>query len=134
MWLGTDFGDRNNDENAKWDPANVPATYFALVALLILGDDFKRVKRRATLRWVHKMQRQDGSFGETLVEGRIEGGRDPRAGYCATGVRFMLRGPGDGLCRIDGEDVPDIDIDALVSNIRSAEVSCKQSYQSEPHD
>ena len=54
MWRGTDFGELTNEQNAKWDPANVPATYFALAALLILGDDFKRVKRKQTLQWVRE--------------------------------------------------------------------------------
>lgn len=123
MWRGADFGDRNTDENVKWDPANVPATYFALVALLVLGDDFKRVKRKETLKWLKLMQRDDGSFGETLIDGRIEGGRDPRSAHCATGARFILRGPEEGSVEVDGETVEDINVDKLVECIRNAEVS-----------
>ena len=122
MWPGTDFGDRANDDNAKWDPANIPATYFALTALLIIGDDFKRVRRKQTLQWIRRMQRPDGSFGETLVDGRIEGGNDPRFGYCATGIRHILRGPVSHKLAIDGEEVEDVDIDALVQCISLAEV------------
>lgn len=128
MWPGTDFGERSNNDNAKWDPANVPATYFALAALLILDDDLKRVRRKQTLRWLRNMQREDGSFGETLVDGHIEGGRDPRLGYCATGVRHILRGDKDGPLKIDSEEVQDIFVDALVRCVRAAEVgnpACK---------
>lgn len=128
MWPGTDFGDRKNEENAKWDPANVPATYFALAALLILGDDLGRVQRRATLQWIYKMQRPDGSFGETLVEGRVEGGMDPRFGYCASGVRHILRGTAIGPLNIEGERVADVDVDGLVQCILHAEVSHMLSY------
>lgn len=123
MWPGTDFGERANAENARWDPANVPATYFALASLLILGDDLKRVRRRETLRWIHLMQREDGSFGETLVDGKQEGGRDPRLGYCATGVRYILRGSTEpGPLSIDGEIIEDINIDTYVNCVRSSEV------------
>lgn len=123
MWRGADFGELTTDDNIKWDPANVPATYFALVALLTLGDDFKRVKRTEALKWLRLMQREDGSFGETLVEGIIEGGRDPRLAHCAAGVRYILRGDRGGTIQIDGETLEDIDVDALVGCIRKAEVS-----------
>ncbi|WPH03672.1 Hypothetical protein R9X50_00655500 [Acrodontium crateriforme] len=121
MWPGTDFGERANEINAQWDPANVPATYFALSTLLILGDDLRRLRRRETLVWIQKMQRPNGSFGETLVNGKIEGGEDPRFGYCATGVRYILRGSKEGHLIIDGQDVQDIDFDAFVRCIVAAE-------------
>jgi geranylgeranyl transferase type-1 subunit beta len=123
MWPGTDFDERRSEQNAKWDPANVPATFFALASLLIVGDDLSRVKRRDTLDWIHRMQRDDGSFGETIVDGQINGGKDPRFGYCATGARYILRGPTIGPLEIDGQIVDDIDVDALVHSIRNAEVS-----------
>lgn len=122
MWPGTEFGEHRNEENAKWDPANVPATYFALAALLIAGDDLKRVHRAATLQWIRRMQRPDGSFGETLVEGRIEGGMDPRFGYCAAGVRHILRSRGVGSLTTDGSTVEDIDVDGLIQCILLSEV------------
>lgn len=122
MWPGTDFGERRNEDNAKWDPANVPATYFALAALLILGDDFRRVRRRQTLQWIRKMQRPDGSFGETLVQGRVEGGTDPRFGYCASGVRHILRGRSFGSLAVEGETVEDVNVDGLVQCIVDAQV------------
>lgn len=122
MWPGTDFGERANERNAKWDPAHVPATYFALAALLVLGDDLGRVKRRQTLIWLRRMQRPDGSFGETLVDGKLEGGRDPRFAQCACGIRYILRGVKSGALTVDGQSVEDVDVDALVHCIRAAEV------------
>lgn len=123
MWPGTDFGERANSENARWDPANINATYFALASLLILGDDLKRVHRTNTLRWIHKMQRDDGSFGETLVNGKQEGGRDPRLGYCATGIRYILRGASEpGPITIDGESIDDINFEKYIECIRHSEV------------
>jgi len=122
MWPGTDFGARANRENARWDPANIPATYFALATLLILKDDFKRINRRDTLAWLPRMQRPDGSFGETLVSDRIEGGQDPRFGYCAAGIRYMLRGTNEGDIMVEGQTVRDVDVDAFVRCVRLAEV------------
>lgn len=130
MWPGTDFGERATDANAKWDPANVPATYFALAALLVMGDDFRRVRRWQTLQWLRQMQREDGSFGETLVEGRIEGGRDPRFGYCAAGVRHILRGETLGTLTIDQHKVLDVDVDAFVRCVRAAEVGTQAAEYS----
>lgn len=121
-FLGTDFEDRANEANAVWDPANLPAAYFALTALLMLGDDFKRIKRRKMLQWLVKMQREDGTFGEYRVDGKIEGGRDPRSGFCAAGIRYMLRGTKALHTEIEGEQVKDIDIDALVRSLRDGEV------------
>ncbi|KAK5112911.1 hypothetical protein LTR62_003733 [Meristemomyces frigidus] len=121
MWPGTDFGPRATKDNALWDPANIPATYFALVTLLLLEDDFKRLRRRETLEWLPKMQRPDGSFGETLIDGQIEGGLDPRFGYCAAGIRYILRGLHTGPLALHGSKVNDMDVDSLVRCIRLAE-------------
>ncbi|KAF2769333.1 geranylgeranyl transferas-like protein type i beta subunit [Teratosphaeria nubilosa] len=121
MWPGTDFGDQRNESNAQWDPANVPATYFALALLLIYNDDLQRVRREGTLQWLAQMQRPDGSFGETLVNGQIEGGRDPRFGYCAAGIRYMLRGDSASSLDIAGQQVPDINVDGLVRCMCAAE-------------
>ena len=122
MWPGTDFGDRATDTNDLWDPANVPATYFALASLLILKDDFKRVRRKQTLQWLRKMQREDGSFGEIHVNGKLEGGKDPRQGYCAMGVRHILRDNQAKSIVTDDEEISDVDVDALVQSINAAEV------------
>ena len=122
MWPGTDFGERATEANAKWDPANIPATYFALASLLILKNDLKRVKRRQTLQWLRKMQREDGSFGETLVDGCIEGAKDPRFAHCAAGIRYILRGTKSSFLEINDQNIEDVDVDALVRCIRGAEV------------
>ncbi|KAF2810468.1 geranylgeranyl transferase type I beta subunit [Mytilinidion resinicola] len=115
---GTDLGELRNEENKIWDPANVPATFFALGLLIVLGDDLQKVKRRECLMWLTKMQRSEGGFGETLGEdGRIEGGNDTRFGYTGSGIRYMLRGYITGP--VDG--VPDIDVDKLVQCINISE-------------
>lgn len=117
---GTDFGeDKRTAENEAWDPANVPATFFALANLLILGDDLSRVKRRECLEWLPKLQREDGSFGEVLGPGeRIEGDRDLRYCCCAAGTRYILRGSsGKGA-----EDIGDIDVSKLISFIEDCQV------------
>ncbi|KAK3677520.1 geranylgeranyl transferase type-1 subunit beta [Recurvomyces mirabilis] len=121
MWPGTDFGVRASKDNAMWDPANIPATYFALASLLLLKDDFSRVRRRGCLEWLPRMQRGDGSFGETCVNGVVEGGMDPRFGYCATGIRFILRGTMSGPLEIEGRSVGDIDVDSFVKCVQLAE-------------
>lgn len=116
---GGRLGDLRNEENSIWDPANVPATFFALAILAILRDDFARVKRRECLMWLKKMQRPDGSFGETLgLKDKIEGGLDPRFGYTAMGIRAMLRGRDEGQMK----DVPDVEIDLFVDCIRQSQV------------
>lgn len=123
---GTDLGERGDAQNAVWDPANVPATYFALAALVVIGDDLSRLKRRTCLRWLTRMQRQDGSFGETLgPEERIEGGMDTRFAYCAMAVRWMLR----GNLRGDLDEIPDVRVDDLVNCIRESEVGMQGNYE-----
>ncbi|CAI7633391.1 unnamed protein product [Penicillium bialowiezense] len=115
---GTDFGPgKRNKDNEAWDPANVPATFFALVNLLILGDDLSRVKRRECLEWLPTVQREDGSFGELVgPNGSLGGARDLRYCCCAAGIRFILRGKGSGL-----EDVPDINVAGLGSFIEACQ-------------
>ncbi|EED15298.1 geranylgeranyl transferase beta subunit, putative [Talaromyces stipitatus ATCC 10500] len=118
-FTGTKFGDAQHDrDNAGWDPANIPSTFLALETLLILGDDLSRVKRKECLKWLPKLQRQDGSFGDMLgADERIVGGNDLRFCYCAAGIRYFLRGPyGAGV-----EDVRDIDVAKLVSFVQSCQ-------------
>ncbi|KAF2876807.1 geranylgeranyl transferase type I beta subunit [Massariosphaeria phaeospora] len=117
-WPGTDVGSLRHDGNRLWDPAHVPGTFFALLILIMLGDDLNRVKRREILVWLRTMQRPDGSFGETRGEnGRVEGGSDTRFGYMATAIRWILRGNVDGP--VDG--VPDIDVDKFVACLQQSE-------------
>lgn len=117
---GTAFGDKSTPQNECWDPANLPATYFALCTLVVLGDDFGRLQREECLRWLPTLQREDGSFGETRVDGEIHGGIDSRFGYCGAGVRYILRGKDTDFALVRG--CPDIDVDKLVQCIRAAEV------------
>jgi geranylgeranyl transferase type-1 subunit beta len=117
-WPGTDFGDARNESNRKWDPAHVPGTFFALLTLVVLGDDLERVKRREALQWLLRTQRSEGSFGETVSEdGFVHGGNDSRFGYMATAIRWILRGDLQGPC----EGVPDVDVDGFVTCVREAE-------------
>lgn len=112
---GSKLSERNSS-NEHWDPANVPATFFALMTLLVLGDDLSRVGRAECLGWLVRMQRQDGSFGETLGEGdSIEGGSDLRFCCCAAGVRYLLRGR-------DASGEVDIDVNGLSSHVSACQV------------
>lgn len=119
-FTGADFGlNKRTPENEIWDPANLPATFFALMILIILGDDLSRVKRKECLRWLRTMQRDDGSFGEVLgAAGAVEGGRDLRFCCVAAGIRYILRGK-DGK---DTEGLEDINVDRLVSFIEACQV------------
>ncbi|KAH8731464.1 geranylgeranyl transferase type I beta subunit [Phaeosphaeriaceae sp. PMI808] len=117
-WPGSDFGALSSDANKRWDPPHIPGTFFALLALVVLGDDLERVKRREILQWLLKMQRPEGSFGETVnEEGFVHGGNDSRFGYMATAIRWILRGHLVGPC--DG--VPDINVDSFVNCVRKSE-------------
>jgi len=101
------------------DPPNLPATCFALMSLSFVGklDGVHRVK---CLRWLKKLQRTDGSFGELITkEGVVEGGRDMRHCYVAMSVRWMLRG------YEDDPEVEDIDVENLVAHIKAGQVSDK---------
>ena len=103
-----------------FDAATLPATFFALATLSVLGHDLRHVKRKQCLQWLCRMQRPDGSFGELLSEhGQVLGGMDTRFAHFATGVRWILRGDLEGP--VDG--VPDIEVDKLVGCIRQSEVS-----------
>ena len=121
-FTGTDFGqERRTPENAVWDPASIPSTFFAMVILVTLGDDLSRVKRSECLRWLPRLQRADGSFGDILGPGgEIEGGRDLRFCCFAAGTRYILR-----WRRREGleDDVKDIDVPRLVSFIEACQVS-----------
>lgn len=117
-WPGSDFGELRNDTNKRWDPPHMPGTFLALLTLVVLGDDLQRVKRREILEWLLKMQRPEGSFGETVSEdGFVHGGNDSRFGFMATAIRWILRGDLKGPC----EGVPDIDVDSFVECVRTAE-------------
>ena len=119
---GTDFGGLRTADNAHWDPASLPGTYFALLTLAVLGDDLRRMHKRKCLAWMRRLQREDGSFGEMLgLHGKIEGNRDTRFCYFAASVRWML---GCGKRKSRTSTASDIDVGALVQYINACEV-CK---------
>jgi len=98
------------------DPANLPATCFALLSLGFVGR-LEGVHRVKCLRWLKTLQRPDGSFGELITkEGIVEGGRDMRLCCVAMSVRWMLRGYEEDPA------VEDIDVENLVRHIRAGQV------------
>ncbi|KFY06779.1 hypothetical protein V492_07755 [Pseudogymnoascus sp. VKM F-4246] len=121
------------DTPSDMDPANLPATFFALMALNFVGK-VSEVDRKKCLRWLKKLQREDGSFGETLgKDGKIEGGRDMRYCQCAAAIRWILRGD---LKSQSQKEVDDIDVDGLVGHIRKAETydgGLGESFEHESH-
>ena len=108
--------------------ANLAATSFALLLLALAAEDdesartaFAHVDRKATLRWLRRLQRDDGSFGEVVdSEGRVQGGRDMRCCYLAASIRWCLRGDVE---EGDEEWVEDIDVEGLIRHVRQAQVS-----------
>ncbi|KUJ22387.1 terpenoid cyclases/Protein prenyltransferase [Mollisia scopiformis] len=99
------------------DPANLPATYFAIMGLSFVGS-LDGVRRDDCLRWIKGLQREDGSFGEFITQdGVIQGGTDMRISYAAMAIRWILKGDYDS----SKEDGADIDVDQLVKYIRSGQ-------------
>lgn len=113
------------------DPANLPATCFALLALSFFGG-FEGVDRRRCLKWLRGLQRGDGSFGELVTrEGVVMGGKDMRYCFVAVAVRWLLRGEEEGL-----GVVGDIDVEGLVGYLRDAQTydgGIAESSQHEAH-
>jgi geranylgeranyl transferase type-1 subunit beta len=110
------YGDVEGGESM--DPANLPATYFALLALSFVGG-LEGMDRRKCLRWITSLQRKDGSFGELVTrEGEIVGGYDMRYCYVLTNVRWILRGNVEGP--VGG--IEDVDVDGLVGHLRKGQV------------
>lgn len=100
----------------QMDPANLPATCFAILSLSFVGT-LEKVKRKECLKWLKSLQREDGSFGELITkDGKIEGGRDMRYCFVAMGVRWMLRGD------LNDQQEDDIDIEKLVGHLRAGQV------------
>ncbi|KAL8963262.1 MAG: hypothetical protein Q9193_000448 [Seirophora villosa] len=120
-FTGADVGDngRRTEGNRQWDPANIAATYFALVSLAILGDDLARVRGPECLAWLKRLQLPDGTFGEALGLGEeIQGGRDMRFCFCAAAIRWILRGEEEA----EAAEEDDIDIDGLVRFFEASQV------------
>ncbi|KAJ9133252.1 Prenyltransferase and squalene oxidase [Pleurostoma richardsiae] len=134
--------------------ANIAATSFALLLLALLAEDgdaagaYAGVDRVRTLRWLRRLQREDGSFGEVLMklpaaagdeDGRDggrwvpAGGTDMRYCYLAATIRWMLRGD---VREGDEAWVEDIDVDGLVAHIRRGQTydgGVAESSQHESH-
>ncbi|KAF4470188.1 farnesyltransferase geranylgeranyltransferase type-1 subunit alpha [Fusarium albosuccineum] len=120
--------------------ANIAATFFALVLLGLAAEDeeqarsaFKSVDRTRLLRWMRRLQRKDGSFGQNVWNGEIVGGRDMRHSYLASCIRWMLRGDVK-----EGEDgwVEDVDVDEMIAHIRRGQTydgGVAESSQHESH-
>lgn len=112
--------------NAAKGTANLAASFFALVLLGLAADGeeqargaFAGVNRTKLLRWLRKLQREDGSFGQNLWQGESVGGRDMRHSYLASSIRWMLRGDveegGEGW-------VEDVNVEEMVAHIRRGQV------------
>ncbi|CCU78869.1 putative geranylgeranyltransferase type I beta subunit [Blumeria hordei DH14] len=118
-----------DDEGALQDidPANLPATFFAILSLGFVGD-LTRVARKKCLRWLKSLQRDDGSFGELRTcDGIIGGGRDMRYCYVAAAIRWMLK----GYELAKGED---IDVEMLLRHIHSGQTYDGGISESSKHE
>ncbi|KAL2134449.1 hypothetical protein VTI74DRAFT_161 [Chaetomium olivicolor] len=124
--------------------ANLPATLFALQLLALLADEddeagaFAGVDRVQTLRWLRRLQREDGSFGEVLrrLPGQgwfIGGGYDMRYCYIAASIRWMLRGDvkqgGEGWV----EDFDTVALQRYILRSQTYDGGFAGSSQEEPH-
>lgn len=128
-------------QDASKGNANIAATFFALVLLAVAAEDddggaraaFSGVRRRRLLRWLRRLQREDGSFGQNLWDGEPVGGSDTRHSYLACSIRWMVRGdvrPGDEAWE------EDIDVVATVGHIRQGQTydgGLAEFYQHESH-
>ncbi|KAJ0296025.1 hypothetical protein COL5a_011526 [Colletotrichum fioriniae] len=141
LYADWDFG-KGTPKTRNASSANLASTYFALLILAIVADGpeeaktaFAGVDRVATLRWLRRLQRADGSFGELVLDdGAIAGGRDMRLCFLAATIRWALRGD----AKEDDEDwVEDIDVDGLVRHIRQGQTYdgglAESSHANESH-
>lgn len=121
------YAEGKNIRNNRWDSANIAATYFALVNLVVLGDDLSQVDVEACWRWVRGLQLDDGSFGEGMgSEEEILGGKDVRFCYCALGIRWILSHlPGNSL-RVDGGE--DVELEKVVRFVETSQVCACDFY------
>ena len=126
--------------------ANIAATYFALQLLALLAAEdtaesaFSGIDRIATLNWLRRLQRDDGSFGEVVVQipdharkkkWTISGGRDMRYCYIAAAIRWVLRGD---VCEGQTTWVEDINVDALAGYIKNAQTYDGGFSESSTHE
>lgn len=111
-------------QDAHKGAANIAATFFALILLSIAADGkeearsaFAGVNRKKLLRWLKALQRDDGSFGQNVWDGRPVGGRDMRHSYLASCVRWMVRGEAS-----EGQEEADVNLEAMIAHIRRGQV------------
>lgn len=117
MYGDNKMNGKNDVQTNEWDSANLAATYFALAALIVLGEGMERVRRKETLAWVRSLQRPNGSFGEgTGKGGQVKGSEDMRFCLLAAGVRWSLR-------RGKMEEEKDIDVEGVIRYIEASVVS-----------
>lgn len=140
LYTGWDF-DKGAPKARHSSSANIAATYFALLILAMVADGpegartaFAGVDRAKTLRWLKRLQRSEGSFGELVLDdGRVEGGRDMRLCYLAAAIRWMLRGD---MREGDPDWVEDIDVEGLIGHVRRGQTydgGLAESSQLESH-
>ncbi|KAL5608536.1 hypothetical protein FOBRF1_009033 [Fusarium oxysporum] len=120
--------------------ANIAATFFALVLLGLAADGedearsaFNGVDRVRLLKWLNRLQRKDGSFGQNLWDGEIVGGRDMRHSYLASCIRWMLRGD---VKEGDEGWVEDLNVDEMIAHIKRGQTydgGVAESSQHESH-
>ena len=113
------------DGKPQMDPANLPATFFAILSLTFVGGS-DQIKRDECLQWLKMLQREDGSFGELICQnGTIEGGRDMRYCYVATAIRWMLR---EDTVLGEQDKEGDINVETLVNHLRSGQVGEAETW------
>lgn len=107
--------------------ANLAATFFALILLAAATDSeqeasaaFSGVNRARLLRWLRRLQRADGSFGQNLWDGQPVGGSDMRHSYLVSGIRWMLIGGSKG------KDVNDLNLETMIAHIRRGQVGLEE--------
>ena len=77
-------------QESIFDAGHLPASYFAIASLLILGDDLTRLNRGGALEMLKRLQNEDGSFSPVFIGGDKFGEVDVRHLYCAIATREML--------------------------------------------
>ena len=126
--------EKTTAENDHWDPATLPATWFALSSLIVLGDGLERVDRRGAWKWLKRLQNPDGSFGELLGEdGRIEGGGDPRFAYFGAGLRWLLLGQDGQAMRTPDEDIDVQGLESFITSCMAFDGGIAESPHREAH-
>lgn len=82
---GYKFGEKSRKVN-KHHCTNIIVTFYCMIALLTLGDDFSRIDKKAFLTAIRALQQKDGSFSGTALEKT----KDVRYSYCALAVCAFL--------------------------------------------